>query len=81
MKFAFIDKHGHPFARKLGIAHFNPYGHVPQDPKVVARIGRPTGSDWLLYVEIGALGDYDWYLDVIVSVQLFVQIHLTLHRH
>ncbi|KAG8681552.1 hypothetical protein FRC11_000973, partial [Ceratobasidium sp. 423] len=67
MKYMFIDKYGHPFAYKLGIPHFNPYGHVLRDPKVVARIDRPPGDDWSLYHAVGAYGDYDWYLDVLVS--------------
>ncbi|KAB5591928.1 hypothetical protein CTheo_4606 [Ceratobasidium theobromae] len=71
-KFAFIDRYGHPFAWKLGLRHFNPYGYVPQDPKVVPRIDRPTGSNWKLYVEIGALGDYDWYLDVLALIRSLV---------
>ncbi|CCO37742.1 hypothetical protein BN14_11901 [Rhizoctonia solani AG-1 IB] len=72
-KFKFVDKYGHPMARKLAIPHFNPYGYVPLDPKVVARIPRPPGDDWHLYVEVGAAGDYDWYLDTRSFIRSLVQ--------
>ncbi|KAG8684347.1 hypothetical protein FRC11_012226, partial [Ceratobasidium sp. 423] len=57
MWYVFTNKYRHPFAHKLGIPHFNPYGHVPQDPK-------GNDLDWQLYVEMGAVGDYNLYLDV-----------------
>ncbi|KAG8698345.1 hypothetical protein FRC11_014493, partial [Ceratobasidium sp. 423] len=72
MQYAFVDKYGHPFARKLGIPHFNPYGYVPRDPKVVAQIERPKGDDWQLYIEMGTIGDYDLYLNALSIIRSLV---------
>ncbi|KAG8749211.1 hypothetical protein FRC11_011525, partial [Ceratobasidium sp. 423] len=68
MQYTFVDKYGHPFACKLGIPHFNPYGYVLRDPKVVAWIERPKGDDWQLYIEMGAVGDYDLYLNALLII-------------
>ncbi|KAJ1299473.1 hypothetical protein OPQ81_003312 [Rhizoctonia solani] len=54
MKYVFINKYGHPFARKLRLWHFNPYGYVPQDPKVVEKIDHAMGDDWKLFIEASA---------------------------
>ncbi|CAE6399930.1 unnamed protein product [Rhizoctonia solani] len=67
-KFAFIELYGHPFARKVGIPYFNPYGHVPRDPKVVPRIPRPSG-DFKLLIEVGAVGDVEWWNDVLAVMR------------
>ncbi|KAG8732258.1 hypothetical protein FRC11_014811 [Ceratobasidium sp. 423] len=72
MQYAFVDKYRHLFARKLGIPHFNPYGYVLRDPKVVARIERPKGDDWQLYIEMGAVGDYDLYLNALSIIRSLV---------
>ncbi|KAF8747942.1 hypothetical protein RHS01_11155 [Rhizoctonia solani] len=59
----FIVKHGHPFGHKYNM-YFNPYGYVPKDPKVVARIHQPPGEcgvDWQLLYAMGCCGDYDLY--------------------
>ncbi|CCO31404.1 hypothetical protein BN14_05445 [Rhizoctonia solani AG-1 IB] len=66
---SFLEKLGTIEPRKLRIPHFNPYGHVPRDPKAVARIDRPVSDDWMLYVEVGSVGDYDWYLDAMSIIR------------
>ncbi|KAG8726696.1 hypothetical protein FRC11_014683, partial [Ceratobasidium sp. 423] len=72
MQYTFVDKYGHPFAHKLGIPHFNLYGYVPCDPKVVAQIEHPKGDDWQLYIEMGAVGDYDLYLNALSIIRSLV---------